>query len=185
MPRKKERPAGSSAVGEPAFLAVGRVRRPHGVKGEVLVEAYTQFPENLKPGMLLTVGKTFSPLKLRGVRSHKKGLLLSFESIQDPEVAGRLRNEILYIPSEDRPALPEGEYYYHQLIGLNVIDGQEGLLGQLCDILATGANDVYVIKGVGDNEILLPAIREVVQSVDLQKGEMHVRLLPGLLEVDE
>ena len=80
------------------------------------------------------------------------------------------------------PVLPEGEYYHHQLLGLVVIDDQARQLGQIAEIVTTPANDVYVVRRPAGPDLLLPAIPPVVLRVDLEKGEMHVHLLPGLLE---
>jgi 16S rRNA processing protein RimM len=77
--------------------------------------------------------------------------------------------------------LPEGEYYHHQLIGLKVVSEQGKVLGKVTEILATGANDVYVVRAEIGPEILIPAADEFVRAVDLEHGELQVRLVPGLL----
>lgn len=173
---------GSTQAGKPAYLAVGRLRRPHGVKGEIIMDILTDFPERLKPGVLLFAGEAHQPLRVRSVRSHDKVLLMAFESMQTPEIVGELRNQILYVSAADIPPLQEGEYYHHQLIGLRVIDEAGNPLGMITSILETGgANDVYLVSGQNDRELLLPDIEEVVLSIDLEAGEMRVHLLPGLL----
>lgn len=163
-------------------MAVGRVSRPHGVNGEVLVEIYTDFPEHLLPETVVHAGEAHEPLTIRRCRKHKHGLLLAFDDIITLEQAGLLRGRVLYVAAADRAPLPEGEYYHYQLLGLRVMaeDGQD--LGTLTEILKTGANDVYVATGADGSEILLPAIPEVVLDVDLPRRRMRVRLLPGLLE---
>ncbi|NLG97926.1 MAG: 16S rRNA processing protein RimM [Chloroflexi bacterium] len=166
---------GSPSPGEPDFIAVGRLRRPHGVGGEVLMDILTQFPERLHPGKVVYLSDTREPLQIQSVRRRHKELLLRFAGIATPEEAGRLRNKIIYVKTSELPDLPEGEYYHHQLMGLKVVDETGQMLGTLESILETKANDVYVVIGVDGKELLLPAVEEVVQDVDLEKGEIRVR----------
>ncbi|MCS7009786.1 MAG: ribosome maturation factor RimM [Anaerolineales bacterium] len=174
--------AGSPNQSEPAFVAVGKIRRPHGVRGDVLVELYTDFPERLVPKKVLYLGESHQRVVVRRRRSHREGLLLAFEDYDTPEAVGEFRNQILYVATHDLPPLPEGEYYFHELIGLAVEDETGRFLGRLEQILETGANDVYVVVPASGREILLPAIEEVILSVDRENRKMVVHLLPGLLE---
>jgi len=182
MSQKQERPAGSLKSGEPAFIAVGKIRRPHGVRGDVLVELHTDFPERLKPKKVLFVGENRERLVIRSRRLHNDGLLLGFETYDTPEAVGRFRNQTLFVLASDSPQLPEWLYYFHDLLGLTVLDEAGSLLGELTEIIKTGANDVYVVTASSGTEILLPAIPEVVLAVDLGERRMTVRLLPGLIE---
>jgi 16S rRNA processing protein RimM len=173
--------AAGSPTGEPVFLAVGKLRRPHGVHGEIIMDVLTDFPERLKPGKKLVVGAQHLPLQIRSVRGHDQALLISFMGYDTPEQAGELRNQILYSTTAEQPPLEEGEYYHHELIGLKVFDEQDVLLGELAEILETGANDVYVVRPELGPEILIPAIEEVVLEVNLEKKAMRVHVLPGLI----
>jgi 16S rRNA processing protein RimM len=177
-----ERPAGPPAAGEPAFWAVGKVRRPHGVAGDVLVEVYTDFPDHLQPKAKVYAGEGHLPLTIRRQRFHNDGVLLAFEGFITPEQVGRFRNQVLYIPAADASELPEGEYYYHELLGLSVVDEAGEPLGEVTEIMQTGANDVYVVTNDAGREILLPAIAEVILEVDQVLKKMKVHLLPGLVE---
>ncbi len=177
-----ERPAGSPTAGEPDFLAIGKVRRPHGLQGDVLVEIYTDFPERLRLSKVVYAGERHLPLTISRRRTHNDGLLLAFEGFITPEEVGRFRNQILYVAQADAPELPEGEYYQHELIGLRVEDESGKSLGELTEIMQTGANDVYVVTGESGGELLLPAIAEVVLEVNLAAKTMRVHLLPGLVE---
>lgn len=168
----------------PAFLAVGKIRRPHGLRGEVLLEVYTDFPERLKASKVVYAGERHERLVIRQARAHKDDLLLAFEEFQTPEEVERLRHRILYIATEDAAPLAEGEYYYYQLVGLTVIEEHGRELGRLSEILVTGANDVYVVRGER-GEILLPAIPQVVRNIDLTARRMTVHVLPGLLAAEE
>lgn len=167
------------------FLAVGELRRPHGVRGELRMAVLTDFPERIRPGIRLYVGPERRPLRVRTCRPAAEFLLVSFEGYPDRETVEALVNQVIFVRADDRPRLPEGEYYHHQLLGLAVVaeDGQP--LGALAEILATGANDVYVVATPDGREILLPAIDEVILNIDLQQGQMRVHLLPGLIEGGE
>ena len=182
MPGHDKEPAGSPAAGGPALLAVGKIRRPHGVTGDVLVDVYTDFPERLLPKAVLYAGETHVPLTIRRQRIHNDGILLAFDGFTTPEQVGRFRNQILYIIVADAMELPEGEFYFHQLLGLSVLDETGVTLGKVTEIMQTGANDVYVVTDEAGKEILLPAIAEVILDVDLDTRRIKVHLLPGLAE---
>jgi 16S rRNA processing protein RimM len=182
MTGEKKQTAGSPTASGPAFLAVAKVRRPHGVHGEMVVEIYTDYPERLQPGKTIYIGTENKPLTIANQRLHNEGLLLGFEGITTPEEAGMYRNRIIYISASDAQELHEDEYYFHDLIGLHVTDEAGNSLGTLTGILETGANDVYVVTDQAGAEILLPAIADVVLDVNLDSKTMKVRLLPGLID---
>jgi 16S rRNA processing protein RimM len=172
---------GSPTVGEPEYLVVGILRRPHGVKGELLMGIHTDFPERLKAGKTVFVGDSYQPMVIASLRPHAAGLLLRFRGVKTPEDAGHYRNTWVYVLTADRPELPEGEYYHHQLIGLTVVTDEGRDLGVLVDILETGANDVYVVRDAGGTETLLPAIPSVILEIRLADRQMSVHLLDGLI----
>jgi len=161
-------------------LVIGKLRHPHGVRGEILMEVITDFPERLKVGSQVFVGADYRPERIRTIRPHAKGLLISFEAYQSPESVGLLRNQFVFTSSKDLPPLPEGEYYHHQLIGMRVLSDQSQELGYLAEILSTPANDVYLIRHSDGTELLLPAIESVILKVDLNQREILVHLLPGI-----
>ncbi len=162
------------------YLVVGKLRRPHGVHGEILMDVTTDFPERLKPGIVLYVGPQYRPVKLRSARTHGNAMLVAFDEFHTPEEVGELRNQLLYVRSKDRPRLEEGEYYHHQLLNLRVVDEEGQPLGMVSDILETGANDVIVVRPENGPELLLPVTDEVVLDIGLEKGEIRVHILPGL-----
>jgi len=145
------------------------------------MDVVTDFPERLKPGITLYVGAQHRELRLRSRRWQHKSLLLGFDGYSTPEAVGELRNQWVYVRSDDRPPLEDGEYYHHQLLGIQVIDEGGQLLGILSEILETGANDVYVISPEQGPDILLPAIDSVILEIDPGQGEMRVHVLEGLL----
>jgi len=173
---------GSPSAGEPVYLAVGLLRKPHGLRGDILLTVTTDFPERLRPGTFVFFGDEKRKIKITRRRPHNDGLLLGFEGIATPEQAARYTGKTVFVPTEDRPPLPEGEYYHHQIIGLNVVDETGQSLGVVSEILETGANDVYVVTDSTGREILIPALKDVLLEINLELKSMKVHLLPGLLD---
>lgn len=140
------------------------------------MDVLTDFPERLKPRRVLYAGDEHEPVRLQSVRWHNKVMLVKILGYDSPEAAAKYRNMALYVRMDELPALPEGEYYHHQLIGLRVLLENGETAGVLEEILTTGANDVYTVRKPDGSEILLPAIEDVILKVDLDRGEMVVRL---------
>jgi 16S rRNA processing protein RimM len=183
-PQEQKQDTGSLDSSEPVFLAVGKLRRPHGLRGEIAMEIYTDFPERLHPGVQLYLGEDHLPIRLENVRQHQELLLVTLDGFQTREAVGTWRNTIVYVLTLDRPALDEGEYYHHQLIGLRVFDENGEYLGRIEDILETGANDVFIVRADDQTEFLLPYLDSLVIKIDLEGGKYYTRLLPGLLDED-
>lgn len=139
----------------------------------------TQFPERIRIGKILYVGDDHNELVVHSLRWKNDLLLLSFVGFDNPEEASQLTNQEVFSRVEDLPKLPGGQYYHHELIGLEVWQGDE-YLGLLTEIMETGANDVYVIQAGEDEELLIPAIPDVIKTIDLESGTMQVELLEGL-----
>jgi 16S rRNA processing protein RimM len=169
-----------SPTGEPLYLTVGFLRRPHGLRGEIIMDLHTDFPERLKPGRKLFVGDSYKPMSLESSRQHGKGVLMKLKGIETPEEAGQYRNQWVFVKTKDVPALPEGQHYQHELFGIKVVDENDQPLGELVEIIETGANDVYVVRDDSGKEILLPAIPSVILDLDIHRGFLKVHLLEGL-----
>ena len=169
-----------SPDGEPVYLVVGFLRRAHGLRGEIIMDLHTDFPERFQSGRKLFVGEEHKPMTLSNARPHAKGMLVKFKGVETPEDAGLLRNQWVYISSTDVPSLPEGKLYQHELFGFRVVDENGDSLGDLVEIIETGANDVYVVRDESGREILLPAIPSVVLETDPSRRVMRVHLLEGL-----
>ncbi len=166
--------------GRETYLAVGRIISAHGVRGEVKVKQLTDFPQRFAAGALLFVeGESFQR-EVVSSRPHKGVLLIKFSGLNDRNAVEPLRGKYLFIAREDAMVLGEDEYYEDELIGLRVETMAGEFLGELTEVIWTGANEVYVVQGPR-GEALLPAIAEVVQEVDVEGGVMRVTLLPGLL----
>jgi len=170
---------------EPCYLAVGRISRPHGVRGELRVEILTDYPERLRLHACFYLACPDSPNAVRRypvekLRRHKGVLLLKLAGCDDRNAAEELRGQLVQIPLEEAVPLEEEEYYHFQLTGVRVETESGEWLGQVVEVLETGANDVYVVRGpLG--EVLLPAVDDVVLELDLESRRLVVHLLPGML----
>lgn len=166
---------------ERRFIAVGQIVKPHGIRGEVAVEILTDFPGRF--ALLETVylnEHNPRPVPLEGVRFHKNRALLKLGGYNDRTAVEALRGELILIPIEQAMPLEPGQYYQDDLIGLDVWTTDGEYLGKVVDILETGANDVFIVHGER-GEVLLPAIEEVVQWIDLEENRMEVKLMEGLI----
>ena len=147
------------------------------------MEVLTDFPERLAAGAEVFVGADHRPMVIDSARPHSEGMLIKFEGVESPEAAGRYRNHYVYVTTADRPPLPEGHYYEHQVIGFAVVeDHSNQTIGTLSEILHTTANDVYVVARPGGGEVLVPVIASVVLEIDASRRTIRVHLLPGLME---
>jgi len=180
MPRKRraEEESGARPPGE--TLAVGRIVRPHGVRGGLLLEPYSELVTALAAGTRVFLGEGRRAATVAGFRRHGNRYLLELKGCASREAADVWRSAEVRVAAEQVAALAPGTYFHWQILGLTVVTDQGVVLGQVTEILTTGANDVYVVRG--EREILLPATDEVVRQVDSAGGQMTVHLLPGIIE---
>lgn len=171
------------------LVVVGKITTVYGVKGWVKVHSYTEPMENLfgYPSLYLQRNGQWQALAFAECRHHQKGLIALIEGVSERETARTYCQCDIAIPAGDMPSLEEGEYYWHQLEGLQVIAitpaGEEVLLGEVQHLIETGANDVMVVKqcrgSVDDRERLIPwLLEQVVKEVDLQAGTLKVEWDP-------
>lgn len=164
------------------LVTVGKVLKPHGVRGEIRVQILTDFPERFEDTAelwLVSPEGATERRKVVGARFHSSWVLLKLEGISDPETVGRYRNWLLAVPEDDLCELDEDEYWHFELEGLEVRDESGAVLGHLKEVLPTPAHDLYAIEGL-QGEILIPAVGEFVLSIDVEAGYMVVR--PPVLE---
>ena len=162
------------------FVVIGKFRRPHGVKGDMLFEVMTEFPERITTGKHIYVGEEFQEMTVTRARNHHVGLILHIEGYETPEDVGVLRNLMVYVPVGELPELEEGEFYQHDLIGMEVVTEEGEVLGTLSEIMETKANDVLIIQDEEGNEVLLPDIESVVLGVDPETDQIVVQPLEYL-----
>lgn len=163
-----------------AFLPLGRVAKTHGLDGEVSVIVTAGLPVDRLPGLevwFVPPPVTVRTARVSSVRNGPKGPLFSFEGITDLSTAEALRGTTLLVKASDLPDIVEET----DVIGHEVVDEARGSLGEVVDIIVTGANDVWVVRGAF-GEVLIPVIEDVVQDIDEDSRTITVRLLPGLLE---
>lgn len=173
----------SAGAAPPARLIIGRITRPHGVRGEVKVRPETDFPERfarLRRVLLLDERTAAArPAGVEAVRRQGGMILLKLAGVDDLEAARALQGWAVAVPWAERVPLPEGSYYLAEVVGLRVRTPSGEALGRVTEVLRTPAHDVYRVAGEA-GEVFIPATRQVVRAVDLQRGEMVVVLPEGL-----
>ena len=167
------------------FLQVGVITATHGIRGEVKVFPTTDDPERFLDleTVYLDTGRKKKLLTISSVKFFKQFVILKFKEFDNINDVEPFRKKSLLVTREQAVPLEEDEYFIADLIGLRVITDEDKVLGELTDVLETGANDVYQVTDENGKEILLPAIKDCILSVDLEKGEMKVHILEGLLDL--
>lgn len=166
------------------YYQVGKIINTHGIRGEVRVLSTSDFTdERFMPGNALYLfdkGELVKEVIVKTHRKHKQFDLLSFEKLEDINLIEVFKGFDIKISEDQQQDLEDGSYYYHQIIGLDAVtlDGEK--IGKISEILAPGANDVWVVKRKGKKELLLPVIDDVIKKVDLEQGLVVVDLLEGL-----
>jgi len=169
-------------------IAVGKIKSSHGIKGEVKIACLTDFPSRFKAGLVLYLEPSLPQVKslvLEYAKTSGNVMILKFENVDSREQADELKGRTLEVLLDDIECLPEGNYWQFQIIGLDVFTVSGVCLGKVIEILKTGANDVYTVKSQqSGKEVLIPAIKDVIKKVDLEKGVLVIEPLPGLIEED-
>lgn len=167
------------------FFQVGVITATHGIHGEVKVFPTTDDPNRFKKlkKVLLDTGIQKLELEVAGVKFFKKFVILKFKEFDDINQVEKYRKCSLLVTRENAVRLKKNEYFIADLIGLKVYTEDGRFLGNLEDVMQTGANDVYQIVTEEGKEILLPAIRQCILDVDIESGNMKVHLLEGLVDV--
>ncbi len=163
------------------FLEAGKIVTTHGIRGEVKIMPYTDTPELLAEFDRLFIGKDRNELIIEHSRVFKNMVIAKIEGVDTPEDAEKLRNKMLFMHRDDLE-LDDDTYFIQDLIGMEVRDADSGFVyGKIDDVMQTGANDVYVIKG-SDREYLVPAIADVIVSTDINSDIMTIRPMEGLFD---
>lgn len=165
------------------YLEIGQIVNTFGIKGMVKIKPFsediTRFDRLEKVYVKNKIGKKI--YEIEEVKYHKNMVLIKFKGIENPEDANLLRDSYLLVDRADEEPLEEGTYYIVDMIGLEVFDEDNKLLGKLEDIFNTGSNDIYVVKDEQGKQILLPAIKDVIKKVDMDNKKVIVHLIPGLI----
>lgn len=169
------------------LIVIGRVSRPHGVKGEIRIEYFNPedplFFSRYQMIYLQKEGRArpYRPIK---IRPHKHFILAKLEGIRTMEEAEKLRGNLVLVDAAELPPLGKDEYYWHEILGMAVYTEKGAVVGEVAEIFRTGSNDVYVVRK-GEKEFLIPAIKDVIIGIDKDARKMVIRLLEGLLEEND
>jgi 16S rRNA processing protein RimM len=177
--------SGLSEISDDDLVVVGRVRRPTGIKGAVLVEIYSGDPKRFALGdVVIANGKKY---EITGTGKSGKSVKLTFASIDSIDKASVLRDVELSVPAESLPENPPGVYYHYQILGLTIVTTDGRTLGTLSEILETGSNDVLIVspeRVEGEKkpaQILIPVLDGVILGVDQESSTMTIDLPDGIL----
>jgi 16S rRNA processing protein RimM len=176
-------------VSEEPTVAVGKITRAHGVRGEVAVLVLTEVEDRFLPGTELEA-EGRSSVTIESTRRDRGRLLIKFSGVEDREAAQRLSGVYLTVPRSASPDLPEGSYWPYELEGCSVRTEAGLELGTITEVIHTQANDVWATRTRGDDEAdvretLIPALKDVVVSVDVGGRRVVVRDVPGLTVEEE
>ena len=158
---------------------VGRITRPHGVRGELAVQVLSEVPERFAVGSTLSL-EDGRALTVRSARPHKDRLLVTFEEVRDRDDVESLRGALLVAPASSSPELPPGSWWDHEIVG-SVMSTEGGrVLGTVREVIHTTANDVWSSVADDGTETLVPVLADVLVEVDVAARRIVVREVPGL-----
>lgn len=166
----------------PEYITIGEILAPRGTKGKIKIKVLTDFPERFAPDSVVYVNH--QPMTVASTEWYKGKATVKFNFIDSFEDAERLRGQPIEIHYSQLKSLPEGEYYHFELIGLEVLTTEGELLGKITEILSAKSNDNYIVTGAR-GQLLIPAIDDVVKSVDLNRGQVIIEPIAGLLNLNE
>ena len=160
-------------------IKIGRIVNAVALRGEVKVYNYSGYRERYEElDSILVEDKEY---EIEKVRYQQEMVILKLQGVNDRNAAEALKNRDVYITEEDLVELPEDTFYIRDLIGLKVVDNS-GVIGVMKDVLQPSAQDVYVIKTDGGQELMVPAVKEFVKEINLKEGYVKVELIEGMLE---
>lgn len=164
-------------------LLVARIGKPHGIRGEVTVQLFTDQPETRfsKGRQFSTDHPSISQLTIKSSRWHNKILLLAFEEVSDRNTAELLRNHRMFTAETEQE---DDAWYEHELVGLEVMHGDKPI-GKVAALNVGEAQDLLIIKHINGSEVLIPFVAEIVQEVDPEEGYITITPPPGLLELND
>lgn len=154
------------------LIEIGVVGRAHGIRGQVSYRPHDPESETLRPGLGVTLvsDEVFRKVTVRSVSGVGPSRRLSLDGVNDRTGAELLQGARLLVEPGDLPPLPEGEHYYHELVGLQVRDPSGAVVGELVEVYDTPAHDVYVVRLVSGEEVDVPAVSAFVPEIDVEGG---------------
>lgn len=167
---------------EPEFITIGQILAPWGNKGQLKVRAVTDFPQRFTPSAEVYIDGQL--MIIDGAEWHKGHVAIKLQGIDSIDAAQGLRGHAIEIHHTQLELLPEGQYFHFQIIGLEVWTTTGELLGTVTEILPAKSNDIYIVRGT-KGEILIPAIEDVVKSIDLAEERIIIEPIEGLLDLNK
>lgn len=166
------------------YLIIGQLTNTHGVKGELKATTSTDDPKRFLKLKWVYIDKNGSLEKynITSVKFFKQFVILKFEGVDSIEAAEKLKGFCLKVDRANAVKLPKDSFFIADIIGMQVYDENNELLGELLDVIATGSNDVYIVKNKEGKEILIPALKSVVKEILLDERRISVILPKGLLD---
>ena len=164
------------------LLEVGKIVNTHGLRGEVKVVPWTDYPEVFEDIETVYIKKKsdYERLDIAGIKYQKNNLIIRFAQLKDINEAEKYKNRVLYAERTSLGELPEGVYYIADLIGLDVVKEDGEKVGVISDVFNTGSNDIYEVKREGQKNLLLPVIDDVVLNIDIENKKVTVRMMEAL-----
>ena len=162
-------------------IKIGKIVGALGLKGEVKVYNYSDRPDIYETTPSVYVGEIL--MDIERMRVHKNMVILKLDGISDRDGAERLRGREICITEKDLPPLPEGQYYVRDIIGMEVVDEDSGMLGHVTDVLQNTAQDIFQVESPDGRTVLIPKVDEFVLDIDAENRRIHVRLIEGLLDL--
>jgi len=166
------------------FLAIGRIVKAHGTRGDVVVRPLTDMPDRfrkLRAAYLGVSAETARRVQIDRAAVEVRGVRLHIAGVPDRTEAARLTGHYLFVDRAQRIRLPKGRHFVHEIIGLTVVDQNGAVLGTVRDVMKMPAQDVYVITD-GAREFMIPAVKEFILELDTTSRQVRVKLIEGMLE---
>lgn len=166
------------------MIKIGQIIKPFGVKGEVKVYSYTDFPLdrfNTKSKLFMDFNNEYIPLKVLSVKQADNILMIHFDGFNDVDQVEKYRQTDIYIDQTDIKPLNKGEYYIFEIKGLDVFDSDDKFLGKVKDVEMTGAHNNLRIEREDHSTFLVPNIPVFVKSIDIESKKIVVKLIEGLI----
>ncbi|MHC2995358.1 MAG: 16S rRNA processing protein RimM [Candidatus Atribacteria bacterium] len=166
-----------------SFIIIGKIVSTQGNKGEVKVVPLTNSIDRFRKltDIFIKKGNNKKLLNINNLKIKKNTVILKFEGIENIEKAEMIVGSFLEVKRSNAIKLPKDTYFIFDIIGLEVYTNENELLGKVENIISTGSNDVYVVKNKDKQEILIPAIREVIKNIDLEKKRISINMVDGLI----
>ncbi len=166
-----------------AELQVGVITQTHGIRGEVKVFPTTDDASRFKKlkEVIMDTGRERIDMEIEGVKFFKQYAIVKFKGYDSINDIEKYKGARLFVTRDKAVKLKKDEYFIADLIDMDVVTEDGELFGRLKDVMATGANDVYVVECGDGTEVLLPAIRECVKNIDMEQGRITVHIMEGLL----